>query len=76
MIFVEEMPVAMVVVNNPGYKMNSLDDGQDGGEGDGNYVSLYKLGQSRPMAGKAQTGSPGQSTVLWCSQCEKNNLEP
>ena len=26
------------------------------------------LGQSRPTAGKAKTGSLGQDTVLWCSQ--------
>ena len=29
------------------------------------------LGQSRPTAGEAQTGSSGQNTVLGCSQREK-----
>ena len=34
-------------------------------------VSFFILGQSRPTAGKAQTGSLGQDTVLWCSQPKK-----
>ena len=35
-------------------------------------------GQRRPKAGKAYTGSSGQSTVVGCSQCEKwkKKLEP
>ena len=32
---------------------------------------LFRLGQSRPTAGKAWTGLSGQNTVLGCSQCEK-----
>ena len=40
----------------------------------GNAKILSFPGQSRPTAGKAQTGSSGQETFLWYSQHETMKL--
>ena len=55
------------------YGGNIGEDDKAGGDDD-DRVTLLEfniLGQSRPTAGKAQTVSLGQDTVLWCSQPTK-----